>query len=214
MATINVLDAADAIVALEKPNANGRVAAAASRPVVLSTEDKAVIDAISAFLAGTLRVKTAIPTSLATFTRPADTTAYAVSDVVGPAVAAVLSFPDATSANGATGYCVKGKLVTNQAANVAQFRLHLFAVAPTAVADNAQFPTLFADEAKHLGFIDFAACQTEGSTSDAAFALSQGALSVTSDVASRVIYGVLVTKTAWTPASGQQFAIRLSIDQN
>lgn len=45
MATINVKDASGATVAVEKPNANGRQPAAASRPVVLSSEDKAVLDA-------------------------------------------------------------------------------------------------------------------------------------------------------------------------
>ena len=43
MATINVLDATSNVVALEKPLAPGRAAAAASRPVVLSTEDLAAL---------------------------------------------------------------------------------------------------------------------------------------------------------------------------
>ena len=48
MATISVLDAAGATQTVEAPNANGRAAASASRPVALSTEDKASIDAITA----------------------------------------------------------------------------------------------------------------------------------------------------------------------
>ncbi len=47
MATIEVKNAAGGIEAIEKPLAPGRVAAAASRPVVLSTEDKAAIDALA-----------------------------------------------------------------------------------------------------------------------------------------------------------------------
>lgn len=47
MATMNVKDAAGSTVAVEKPNANGRVAASASRPVVLSTEDKTALDAVA-----------------------------------------------------------------------------------------------------------------------------------------------------------------------
>lgn len=46
MATIDVKDAAGSTVAVEKPNANGRAAAAASRPVALSTEDKAALDTL------------------------------------------------------------------------------------------------------------------------------------------------------------------------
>ena len=47
MATINVLDSAGLTVALEKPLAPSRAAAASSRPVVLSTEDKTAIDALA-----------------------------------------------------------------------------------------------------------------------------------------------------------------------
>ncbi len=43
MATMNVKDAAGAIVAIEKPLTPGRAAAASSRPVALSTEDNATI---------------------------------------------------------------------------------------------------------------------------------------------------------------------------
>lgn len=48
MATIDVKDAGGSTVALEKPNGNGRAAAASSRPVALSTEDKAALDALTA----------------------------------------------------------------------------------------------------------------------------------------------------------------------
>lgn len=47
MATMNVLDAAGATVAVEKPLAPGRAAAVASRPVALSTEDKSALDAVA-----------------------------------------------------------------------------------------------------------------------------------------------------------------------
>lgn len=47
MATIDVKDAADNTVAIERPLAPGRGAASASRPVVLSTEDKTALDAIA-----------------------------------------------------------------------------------------------------------------------------------------------------------------------
>lgn len=47
MATMNVKNAAGETEAIEKPLAPGRAAATASRPVVLSTEDKAVLDDLS-----------------------------------------------------------------------------------------------------------------------------------------------------------------------
>ncbi len=52
--SINVKDASGSVVAVELPNANGRAAAAASKPVAMATEDKAVLDAISAKLPASL----------------------------------------------------------------------------------------------------------------------------------------------------------------
>lgn len=50
MSTIDVKDASGATVPIEKPLAPSRAAAALSRPVVLSTEDKASLDAIGTLL--------------------------------------------------------------------------------------------------------------------------------------------------------------------
>jgi hypothetical protein len=50
MATIDVKDAGGSTVAIEKPLAPGRAAASASRPVALSTEDKAALDQLHADL--------------------------------------------------------------------------------------------------------------------------------------------------------------------
>lgn len=47
MTTMNVLDSAGLTVAIEKPLAPGRAAAAASRPVALSTEDIAAVGALT-----------------------------------------------------------------------------------------------------------------------------------------------------------------------
>ncbi len=51
MATITVKDSTGATVAVEKPLGPGRAAAAASKPVVLSTEDLAALQAVSTALA-------------------------------------------------------------------------------------------------------------------------------------------------------------------
>lgn len=47
MTTMNVLDSAGGVVAIEKPLTPGRSAAATSRPVALSTEDKTALDAVA-----------------------------------------------------------------------------------------------------------------------------------------------------------------------
>jgi len=53
---ITVLDGNGDAVSLETPNANGRAAASASKPVALSTEDKAALDAVTTALGGDLSV--------------------------------------------------------------------------------------------------------------------------------------------------------------
>lgn len=60
MATIDVLDAAGATQTVQAPNANGRAAASASRPVALSTEDLAAINAITTALGQTLSISGAL----------------------------------------------------------------------------------------------------------------------------------------------------------
>lgn len=51
MATIDVKDAAGSTVTIQQPNSNGRQAASASRPVAVSTEDKAALDLVHTDLA-------------------------------------------------------------------------------------------------------------------------------------------------------------------
>ena len=50
------------------------------------------------------------------FTRPADTTAYAANDAIADSTSAptLLSFADCANANGGQGYIVKTRLLTNQ----------------------------------------------------------------------------------------------------
>ena len=105
--------------------------------------------------------------------------------------------------------------MTNQAANTARFRLHLFHVAPTPINDNAAHTLLWANRENRIGHIDFEAMQTEGTGSDAA-----NAGNYTSRVAfacaetSKSIFGMLEVLDAFTPASGQLFYVELSIEQN
>jgi hypothetical protein len=91
MTTMNVKDAAGATVAVEKPLAPGRAAAASSRPIALSTEDKTALDLlhtdlVAATPAGTNligKIKTKFISAAGTaLTRPANTTAYTANDAI------------------------------------------------------------------------------------------------------------------------------------
>lgn len=150
-----------------------------------------------------------------TFTRPADGNAYAALDVVGTSPASNLTFSNFARINGGSGYIVKARLLTNQSTCTARFRLHLYKISPTSIADNALFTLLFANAANRIGYIDFSACKTEGTGSNAASSLNDSCrLSFNCDTGSRDIFGILETLDAFTPASGQQFFIELSGDLN
>ena len=156
-------------------------------------------------------------TSAATLTRPSDTTAYTAKDAVSNSTSAptVLTFADLARVNAGSGYIVKARLMTNQSTNTARFRLHLYHTAPTAINDNAAHTLLWANRANRLGYIDFAATQTEGSGSDAATSQNDTVrLPFVCASGSRAVYGLLETLDAFTPASGQIIYIELTSDQN
>lgn len=154
-------------------------------------------------------------TIAASFTRPADTTAYAALDVVGPAVTAVVTFTDVASDEGASGYITGLRLWTNQSTNVAQYKVHFYHTAPTAIADNAPFTLLWANRDKRIGSVTLSAAATEGTGSDAAAAADFTIrIPYKAAAGSRDILAMVETLTAFTPASGQQFYLELAVENN
>jgi len=150
-----------------------------------------------------------------TLTRPNDTNAYAAKDAVSDSTGSptVLTFTNVARVNAGTGYIVKGRLLTDQSTNVARFRLHLFNVSPTAINDNAAYTLLWANRAGRLGYIDFDACQTEGTGSDCASSLNDTVrLHFAAAAAFRTLYGLLETLDAFTPAAEQNLYIELSAE--
>ncbi len=83
MATIDVKDASGTTVPIEKPLAPGRAAAAASRPVVLSTEDLAALAALATALGDIL---TKLPVNAAPMQQSGGSVAIA-SDGIGAGAA-------------------------------------------------------------------------------------------------------------------------------
>jgi hypothetical protein len=175
---------------------------------------------LSALVAGEAhigKVGSTLVISAVTLTRPADTTAYAAKDAVSNSTSSpsVLTFSSVGRVNAGTGYITGARLTTDQSTNVAQYRLHLYAIAPTAINDNAAQTLLWADRTKRVGYIDIGPIVTEGSGSDAASGLNIDIrLPYKCDTSDTNLYGLLETLTAFTPASAQNFYISLSIDQN
>jgi hypothetical protein len=152
------------------------------------------------------------------FTRPSDTTAYSVSDVLGnTGTAAVLTFAGMADPGVCAGAITKARLMTNSATACLGMavRLYLYKTAPTPIADNSPYTLLWADRSNRIGYLDFPALATEGTGSDSASALWLDLpVTFTTVAGSGTLYGVLVVKTAGAaPASAQQFAIALNADQ-
>lgn len=149
----------------------------------------------------------------AEFSRPADTTAYAVNDVVSDSTSAptIMQFTLAR-ANGGAGYISKARIETNDTADVARYRLHLFHTAPTMINDNSPMTVLWANRDKRVGAVDFDPLVTGGSGSDAARQINTYPLFFKCAVADAKLYGILEILTARTPASGKTYFIELSAD--
>jgi hypothetical protein len=181
-----------------KAPALGQAAMAASVPVVLPSDQALVI------YAKPFKVST-------TLQRPADTAAYAAKDCVSDSTSSphVLTFSSVARVNGGGGIIQLARLATDQAANVAQFRLWLYSAAPTAINDNAALVVTYANAANRLGYIDFYPATTEGSGSDVAYSMRDDLNFQFSLGADANIYARLETETAFTPGSGQNFFIEL-----
>lgn len=161
-----------------------------------------------------------IVTPTANFTRPADTTAYAVGDAVSNNVTAgsvvALSW---TAARVATGnFYVRRARVKKSTTSVtnAAFRLHIYAADPTASTgivggDNAAFSTKVGT---WIGAIDITVSQA---FSDASMGI--GAPNVGTEinavlVSGQTLYGLLEARGAYTPGSAEVFTVDLEIWQN
>jgi hypothetical protein len=150
------------------------------------------------------------------FTRPLNATPYAVNDVVSNSASATstMTFVDMASKEGGAGYITKVRLETNQSTCVAQFRLWLYTIeTPVVAADNALFTLLYANRGSRLGYLDIPALTTEATGSNEAMAqwttTINGPFAFVTASNDTNLYGVLETKTAFTPASGQAFYVEM-----
>lgn len=148
------------------------------------------------------------------FTRPADTTAYASGDLVANSTTAGSVAPIVlTTVQEAGGsrsvqrvrLSKSGTSVTN-----ASFRLHLYNVAPTcANGDNGAWSTTGASG--YLGSVDVTIDKafTDGATGSTALS---GANFVFDQAAA--LYGLLEARAAYTPISGEVFTVNVDVLTN
>lgn len=151
-------------------------------------------------------------------TRPADTTAYAALDSISNSTSAptVLNFADIFRAANGTGYITKAELWTDNKATTARIRAHIYNATVTPANDNSSFLLLYANKAIKQGHIDLPALATEDPTnSTGAYALNS-TIRLAVDAASEDtdLYVSLETLDAFTPASGQKFYLKLTMECN
>jgi hypothetical protein len=156
--------------------------------------------------------------SVATIIRPTGTpspypTLGAINQSATTPVA--LTFANICRVQGGSATVTMLRMLTDQSSNTARYRLHLYNVAPTPLADTASYTSLYTNASIRIGYIDVYALQTEGSGSTAANSLNSDIrLPVICGPGDTNLYGQLETIDAFTGASGQQFYISLTASQD
>lgn len=154
----------------------------------------------------------------ASFTRPADTAAYAVGDLVANSTTAgsvaAMTFADVARAAGKGGKIVGARLAkSGTSITNASFRLHLYTATPIgsgspANGDNGAFST--SGVANYVGALDITCDRT---FADGAFGRGQQLVGNFLDFvgAATTLYGLLEARAAYTPASGEVFTVTLAV---
>lgn len=153
----------------------------------------------------------------ATFTRPADTTAYASGDLVANSTTAgsVVPMTLTVARVAAGGFIIRrlrlrksGTSLTN-----ASFRVHLFTAAPGTITngDNGAFSV--SGVADYIGSVDITMTRafTDGAFGDGGIAMPEFNVKLASGTTIRAL---IEARAAYTPASGETFTVRCEALQN
>lgn len=149
----------------------------------------------------------------AEFTRPANATQYTAGDAVGTSTTNVLTF-SRVGKHGDGAVKIAGfRVMKSDGTDItgATFRLHLYTVAPTAIADNAANTVLYANRANYVGYLDTGTMIASGGAAYSHLNVTPPLVVVTGD--SGNLYGALETLGTYTPASAETFSVGLTVEQ-
>jgi hypothetical protein len=154
----------------------------------------------------------------ANFTRPADTTAYALGDLVANSTTAgsvtPLSFSNVVRVNGVGALVRKAKLRTgNTTLSNASFRIHFYATTETlSVGDNTAI--VLPDTANYRGTIDitFDKAFSDGATGFGIPAVGDSIL--VNPASGTSLFAIIEARAAYVPTSAQVFTVELEILQD
>lgn len=156
----------------------------------------------------------------ATFTRPADTTAYAAGDVVADSTSAPTIMRFKGAARGKATPSIIQHAVLVDSASVAtkpDLELWLFDTTITMDNDNAAFTPTDAELLTLVGVIDFATGDfkvgdaTVGAGGNSICEASNLGLPFNTTKDDNDLFGVLVVRNAYVPVSGEVFTVRLHL---
>lgn len=156
-------------------------------------------------------------TPSANFTRPADTTAYAVGDIVANSTTAgsvvPMSFANAARVAAGSGVVRRARVKKNGTTITnGGFRVHLYSTLPTvASGDNAAWST---SEASYLGSLDVTLDRVFTDASKGIGTPTTGGEVAFKLVSGTTIYGILEARAAYTPISAEVFTVDLEISQD
>jgi len=152
--------------------------------------------------------------ALDSYIRPANVTQYAAGDQVADGTPSVLQF-ELPRIEGGTGVIIHAVCVDSvNAATKPNLRLYLFDTLPTVAADNAAWTPSDSDMVNLLGYIEFSSWEQglAGAAGNcASFATN---LQIPFDCTNGVVYGLVVERSTYTPASGEVFTFKMGVLQD
>lgn len=150
-------------------------------------------------------------------TRTNDTNAYAANDAITTATssAAGYTFSGCARVVGGCGTIIDANLILSDPnAVVANLELWLFDTVPAIPNDNAAFAFSDSEAAKVVAVIKFYASDYSDSSNNRVYHMANPPRMFKCDAAATALYGVLVTRTAFTPVAQSTFQAKLKIVQD
>jgi hypothetical protein len=152
------------------------------------------------------------------FTRPNDTNAYAIGDMVSDntSTTTMQQVANAVRVSGGSGYLVGVRCSTNKKSITPRFRVHLFTTTGATLAgDNVAYKEVYADSSKRLGYTDLPSMTTAADTANSDMSRSLDmTIRLPIVVPATSLYFVVETLDAFTPDAQQKFTFTFVMDQN
>lgn len=176
-------------------------------------------DAVGVDAANPLPIRGSSAVVAGSFTRPADTTAYAAGDLVANSTTAGSVTPVALAVartNGGTGQLLNIRLSkSGTSLNNASFRVHLFRTSPTTtVGDNGVFAgAVNGIAAVYIGYVDITTdvAFSDGAKGSATAPAGRQVMIFETGASSSSIYALVEARGAYTPTSGETFTVAAEV---